>query len=130
MTLPRNVKNGLILFFSSAVLAIPAFFFQAYYAPADFSRMVAASTSAVLLLLLLGLGYKMMCGRNWARILNAVLAVGAFIPDFGDMKTVYHHPIVGYLYWAQTILLVLSVVFLFTPSSNVWFRLQKKETVA
>jgi hypothetical protein len=74
------------------------------------------------MLLLAVLGYFIFKAHNWARWVNAVLATLTFLGSFMLLSPLSPSPAILYIRWVQVVFGMLAVVYLFTPSSNAWFK--------
>lgn len=91
------------------------------YAPATYSRQGMVGTGVVLLLFMVGLGYKIYMGRNWARLLFAALLVAGLMSVLVWDGSGVHHPVVGYLWWVQAALQSACALLLFRKDARQWF---------
>jgi hypothetical protein len=126
MSLPKNVVLGLWCFGASVALTIPTTIIFTVIAPPDVPRGTIVLSGGISMLLLVAVGYFIFKANNWARWVNAVLASLTFLGSFMLLSPLSPSPAILYIRWAQVVLGMLAVVYLFTPSANAWFRKSSK----
>ena len=86
--------------------------------------VVTAVIVGLIEIALAGLGFffalKMRSGRNWARIVLALLAVIG-IGDVIAAATSHNHPVMTYTNVLHVLLMVAAMVFAYQPSAAGWF---------
>ncbi len=123
MNQPKNVKIAIFIYFAvialSLVGAIPNYI-AADPRPPLFSVLL---TWVIMYGLLIGLGYAIKIGKNWARHVNAVMTVISTISIFitGTSPSLITD-------FSQIILVVNGIasivvlIYLYTSASNEWFK--------
>jgi len=96
----------------------------------DFSYISAvASTAFIIFVLLFAIGilalliFKILAGRNWARITFLVLFIIGVLPSLFYISGEFSRsPVVGILSVAQVGLQTYALFLLFTHPGSIWFR--------
>ncbi len=126
MNQPKNVKIAIFIYFTAIALsfagAIPNYL-SADPRPPFFGVLL---TWLVMYGLMIGLGYAIKLGKDWARHLNAVITVISLITVFflgaaSSLSTEISQIILVINNFASAIVLVL----LYTQASNEWFKAVK-----
>lgn len=123
MKQPKKVKCAIYLYFITIALsfvgAIPNYF-AADPRPPLFGVVLVWS---VIYGTLVGLGYAIALGKNWARHVNAILSlVSLAIIFFAGLSPQLATSVSHLVMVINSIASVIVVVLLYTSSSNQWFK--------
>ena len=126
MNQPKNIKIAIFIYF--AVIALSLFGAVPNYLAADPrpSLLVVLLTWVIVYGLLIGLGYAIKLGKNWARHTNAVITVISLVSIFfvGTSPSL-STDISQIILVINNVASVAVLILLYTNTSNEWFKAVK-----
>lgn len=127
MDKPKSIKLTTIFIFISWLVSLTSILIISFNTKELMPNEIAKYISfGVTTLLVIWLAYKINCGRNWARIIYSVLILISLINVAINFQQFSLMPIEFTLVSAITNLCqIIVILFMFTPSSNVWFKNNK-----
>ena len=123
MNQPKNIKIAVFIYFAAVALS----FFGAIpnYLAADPrpSLFVVLLTWIIMYGLLIGLGYAIKLGKNWARHTNAVITVISLVTVFfTGISPSLSTDISQIILAVNNVASVAVLILLYTNTSNEWFK--------
>lgn len=126
MNRPMTVKVAALLLLLGAAAAVVSVSLNIANAPPHYSRQFMIGYGIVRMAVVLLMIYLLYSGRNWARIVYAVLGVLSLAAGLGGPNPAgVHHGFVTLNHWVGLALTAIVLVMLFLPPSNRWFALAK-----
>ncbi len=126
MDRPKTVLIVVILLGLNILISLPSMYLNVSNAPAELSRPVMLGFGAFMLLIQLGFLYLIFTGKNWGRIIYAVLtALGLLFSIGGPNPAGTHHQLMHVVHWYGVVVGIVVLILLFMPASNAWFKAQK-----
>jgi hypothetical protein len=123
MSNPRSVRAAVWLLVFGLALASVSVTLNVLNAPESLSRPVMATFAVTSLSIQALFVYFIWLGKNWARIVfSAFLAIGIFVGIGGPKMEGVHHWFALVNYWIGMGIGVTTLILLFIPASNGWFR--------
>lgn len=138
---PKSVTLAIRLLLASMVLIIPKFIFKWDYAAHltqsynqntqtaltvndDFTFYVQIGKVVITIIFLLWIVLKISAGRNWARILFLIMYIIIGVPlSFLRLKDLFASSLLGgFLVLLNSLLQMISLRYLYSSPSNVWFK--------
>jgi len=131
MNRPASVTKGITLLYTAIVLAFLTVLALTLYASThqtmQFPLPRAITVEVIIILLFLFLTYRVGKGANWARITMLVLIILGVIIKIAYIPLVFGTSfMVGVSLIVVMILQILALCFLYSKSSNSWFKRQKE----
>jgi len=127
MDKPKSIKLTTIFIFLGWLVSLASILIISFNTKELMPNVIAKYTSfGVTTLLVIWLAYKINCGRNWARIIYSALILISLVNVAINFQQFFLMPIEFTVVSALTNLCqIIVILFLFTPSSNVWFKNNK-----
>ena len=122
MNRPLAVKVATILLLLGVAVASVSVASNIANAPPHYSRTFMIGYGLARIAIVLLMIYLIYKGKNWARIVYAVLGIGTLAVGFGGPNPAgTHHGFVAVNHWGGLALTAVVLVMLFLPPSNRWF---------
>lgn len=126
MNRPMTIKLATVLLLLGAAAAAVSVSLNIVNAPPTYSRQFMVGYGVVRVAMVLLMIYMLYLGKNWARIVYAVLGVLSLAAGFsGPNPAGVHHEFVALNHWFGLVITAVVLVMLFLPPSNRWFALGK-----
>lgn len=120
--MPKTILTSLYIFIVEILLAIFFGLATVYNQKESVDPYIASAFVLLLIALSSFVYYKAFYRRNWARIVLLIWVFGGVLAELALPLESKPPEIIPYQFWVQALFQCASVLFLFTPTANRWYR--------